>query len=74
MNFFMSILGISIVLVIVTFLYMLFYLSTPKGCLENILGVYPRHVTIVARLFSISVLVGLMSAFIVTYMIFDNLI
>ena len=74
MDLFMTILGFSLVIAIGSFLWILGYVSTLKGCIESTFGVYPKHIIITTRLFVVSIIIGLISAFVVTFMILSRVL
>lgn len=69
MDFAMSVLGVSLVIIIGSFLWVLGYILTLKGDIERVSEQYPKHVRIASALFGGSIIAGLSSAFVVIFMI-----
>lgn len=64
----------SIFVTIGSFLWVLGYLCTPKGCTQSAFGNLPKHINVVAVIFIGSIMTGSASALVVFIMMLNTLL
>lgn len=68
------VLAVSIFATIGSFLWVLGYLCTPKGCIQSAFGNLPKHINIATIIFIGSIMTGSASALVVFIMMLNTLL